>query len=146
MTDVSPPSGPVTVLSPVALEFVAERHLAMLTTLRGDGTPHLVAVGFTWDAEAGVARVITDAASVKAHNVRATGYAAVGQVDGARWLTIEGRAEVRSDPDSVRDAEARYTARYRAPRVNPTRVVIAITAARVLASSVVDAHSRQRIQ
>jgi F420H(2)-dependent biliverdin reductase len=123
-------------LSPAALEFVAEPHLAMLTTLRRDGTPHLVAVGFTWDAAAGVARVITDAASVKTRNVRATGYAAVGQVDGARWLTIEGPARVLSDPDSVRAAEARYTARYRAPRVNPTRVVIAVDATRVLASSV----------
>ena len=35
-----------------ALTFLAERHLATLTTLRPDGSPHVVAVGFTWDAEA----------------------------------------------------------------------------------------------
>ena len=32
-----------------ALAFLTERHLAMLTTLRADNSPHVVAVGFTFD-------------------------------------------------------------------------------------------------
>ena len=32
---------------PEALVFVGERHLAALTTLRPDGSPHTTAVGFT---------------------------------------------------------------------------------------------------
>ena len=32
------------------LDFLTERHLATLTTLRRDGTPHVVPVGFTYDA------------------------------------------------------------------------------------------------
>ncbi len=36
--------------------FGTERHLATLTTVRPDGTPHVVAVGVTVDFEAGVAR------------------------------------------------------------------------------------------
>ncbi|MCP2277959.1 PPOX class F420-dependent oxidoreductase [Nocardia amikacinitolerans] len=122
-------------LSPAALDFVAERHLATLTTLRADGTPHVVAVGFTWDAEAGIARVITNDGSVKVRNVRRTGYAAVSQVDGIRWLTLEGPAVVLDDPASVADAVERYAGRYRVPRENPTRVVIAIEVRRVLSSS-----------
>ncbi len=119
-------------LSPAAVEFLTERHLATLTTLRADGTPHMVPVGFTWDPVAGLARVITDGASVKARNVRRSGYAAVGQVDGARWLTLEGPAVVLDDPAEVREAERRYTERYRVPRENPTRVVLAIEVQRVL--------------
>ena len=42
-----------TALPPEVTEFLTERHLATLTTIRPDGTPHVVAVGFTWDAEAG---------------------------------------------------------------------------------------------
>jgi F420H(2)-dependent biliverdin reductase len=122
-------------LSPAALEFVTERHLATLTTLRADGTPHVVAVGFTWDPEAGIVRVITSGDSVKARNARRGGHAAVGQVDGARWLTLEGPAEVRTDPADVLDAEQRYARRYRAPRENPARVVVVIRVGRVLASS-----------
>ena len=34
-----------------SLDFLAERHLATLTTLRRDGTPHVVPVGFTYDAD-----------------------------------------------------------------------------------------------
>ena len=121
-----------------ALAFLAERHLATLTTLRPDGTPHVVPVGFTWDAGAQLVRVITDGGSRKARNVTAgTGdpvraRAAVCQVDGARWLTLEGPARVLRAADDVADAERRYEARYRRPRQNPTRVVLEIAVDRVL--------------
>jgi PPOX class probable F420-dependent enzyme len=118
-------------LSAAALEFVAERHLATLTTLRDDGSPHVVPVGFTWDAERGVARVITFAGAVKATNA-ARGRAAVCQVDGARWLTFEGPVTVRCDAESVAAAVAAYAVRYRPPKVRDDRVVIEIDVDRVL--------------
>ncbi|NJP31119.1 TIGR03618 family F420-dependent PPOX class oxidoreductase [Micromonospora sp. HSS6-12] len=118
------------------VEFCRERHLATLTTLRADGTPHVVPVGVTVDPEAGLARVITSGTSLKARHVAAAGAGgtpvAVCQVDGRRWLTIEGRAVVRSDPASVAEAERRYAERYRTPRPNPARVVIEITVTRLL--------------
>ncbi|WP_091647229.1 pyridoxamine 5'-phosphate oxidase family protein [Micromonospora pallida] len=116
--------------------FCRERHLATLTTLRPDGTPHVVPVGVTFDAEAGLARVITSGTSHKAHHVAAAGPegapVAVSQVDGRRWLTIEGRAVIRADAPAVAEAERRYAERYRAPRPNPARVVIEITVTRLL--------------
>jgi PPOX class probable F420-dependent enzyme len=110
--------------SDAARGFLAERHLATLTTLRTDGSPHVVAVGFTWDPAAGVARVITSGNSVKAGNAARGGRAALCQVDGRRWLTLEGTTRVRSDAASVADAEQRYGVRYRRPRPNPRRVVV----------------------
>ncbi|KZF13149.1 MAG: TIGR03618 family F420-dependent PPOX class oxidoreductase [Rhodococcus sp. (in: high G+C Gram-positive bacteria)] len=117
-----------------ATQFLAERHLATLTTLRKDGTPHVVAVGFTWDAESSVVRVITSRASQKALNAARGGYAAVSQVDGARWLTLEGASDVLTAPDDVVDAENRYAQRYRVPRENPERVVVRIAVRRILGS------------
>ena len=117
-----------------ALEFLTERHLATLTTLRKDGTPHVVAVGFTWDAENSIARVITSRESQKALNAARGGYAAVSQVDGARWLTLERPSKVLTDNDDVVDAEQRYARRYRVPRENPERVVVRISVQRVLGS------------
>lgn len=121
-------------LDPAVTEFLTERHLATLTTLRPDGTPHVVAVGFTWDADSSMVRVITWADSRKARNVaaRPSGPAAVCQVDGGRWLTLEGLAEVTSDPRRVADAVERYSARYRQPKVRDDRVVIEITVSRIL--------------
>lgn len=119
-------------LSPAALEFVTARHLATLTTLRPDGSPHVVPVGFTWDPEGLVVRVITSGPSRKARNAAAGGRAVVCQVDGRHWLSFEGTARVLSDPESVADAERRYAARYRVPRVNPERVVVEIAVDRVL--------------
>ena len=115
------------------LAFLTERHLATLTTLRPDGTPHVVAVGFTWDADAQLARVITNGPSRKAANVRAgSPRAVVAQVDGPRWLALEGVPRVSDDPDRVAEAVRRYAQRYREPRPNPERVVIEIAVDRVL--------------
>lgn len=121
-------------LSDEVTAFLTERHLATLTTLRPDGTPHVVAVGFTWDATAGVARVITWAGSRKARNVaeRWAGPAAVCQVDGGRWLTLEGSATVTGEPGPVADAVRRYTQRYRPPKERTDRVVIEIQVTSVM--------------
>jgi PPOX class probable F420-dependent enzyme len=121
-------------LSPEVTQFLTDRHLATLTTMRPDGTPHVVAVGFTWDAAAGLVRVITWAGSRKARNVvaRPGSPAAVCQVDGGRWLTLEGTAEVTSDPQRVAEGVRRYAERYRQPGERDDRVVIEIGVTRVL--------------
>ncbi|QFG20345.1 pyridoxamine 5'-phosphate oxidase family protein [Actinomadura sp. WMMB 499] len=117
-------------------EFWRERRVCTLVTLRPDGTPHAVPVGATLDADAGIVRVITSGGSAKARNVRAAGPAglpvAVSQVEGRHWSTVEGRAVLRTDEASVADAERRYAARYKPPRVNPERVVIEIAVTGVL--------------
>ena len=116
--------------------FWSERHLCTLTTLRPDGTPHVVPVGATLDPEAGLARIIASRSSLKIRHVadRGAGGAvvAVCQVDGRRWSTIEGVATVTADPAAVAEAERRYAARYREPRPNPERVVLEIRVTRLL--------------
>ena len=120
-------------LGPALLAFLTERHLATLTTLRADVSPHVVPVGVTFDPATRTARVITSGTSAKARNVRAgQRRVAVCQVDGRRWVTLEGTAVVRDDPAAVADAEARYAQRYRRPRENPARVVLEISVDRVL--------------
>lgn len=122
-------------LSPEALTLLTEYHLASLSTLRANGTPHVVAVGFTFDPDTSIARVITFDGSQKVRNAEQGAYAALTHVDGPRWLTLEGPARVRREPEQVRDAEARYAARYREPKPNPKRVVIEVSVTRALGSA-----------
>ncbi|MGY1773006.1 pyridoxamine 5'-phosphate oxidase family protein [Blastococcus sp. SYSU D00813] len=123
-------------LGPGTLSFLTERHLATLTTLRPDGSPHVVPVGVTFDPGTATARVITSGTSAKARHVRAgQSRVAVCQVDGRRWLTLEGTAVVRDDAASVADAVERYARRYKQPRENPARVVIEISVDRVLGNA-----------
>nr|AKC91863.1 pyridoxamine 5'-phosphate oxidase family protein [Streptomyces muensis] len=117
--------------------FWNEYHLCTLTTLRSDGSPHVVPVGVTLDVDAGVARVITRKSSRKVANIQASrpgeARAAVCQVDGGRWATLEGTAEVLTDAAAVADAVARYADRYgRTPAPDPERVVIEITIDRAM--------------
>ncbi len=120
-------------LSPALSEFLSERHLATLVTLRADGSPHSVPVGFTFAD--GVARVITSAASTKAANVRRDGRAAVTQVDGARWVSLDGPARVIDDPAAVTAAVSAYARRYRQRRARDDRVVIEIEVQRMMCNS-----------
>ncbi|KAB7745112.1 TIGR03618 family F420-dependent PPOX class oxidoreductase [Nostocoides sp. F2B08] len=120
---------------PSLLQFWSERHLCALTTLRTDGTPHVTPVGVALDLEWRCAWVITSESSRKAVHASADPRVSACQVDGRRWSTIEGRAEVRSDPRSVRRAEERYALRYRTPRPNPKRVALRIEVDRFLRSS-----------
>lgn len=126
-------------LPPGARDFLTERHLATLTTLRLDGSPHVVAVGFTWDCDDALVRVITSDGSQKVRNAdRAAatgGRAAVCQVEGRRWLTLEGTVAVRRDAADIAHAVRRYADRYRQPRENPARVVLEIAVDRVLGSA-----------
>lgn len=114
------------------LDFLAERHLASLTTLRADGSPHVVPVGFSYDADARLVRIITFEGSVKVANARRGGRAAVSQVDGGRWLTLEGTIAATTDPARVAAAVEGYAARYRRPGERADRVALEISVDRIL--------------
>ena len=119
-------------ISTALTTFLTERHLATLSTLRADGSPHVVPVGFTFDGT--TVRVITRGGSVKVANARRGGRAAVSQVEGGRWVTLEGRVTVLDAPAEVAAAVAAYAVRYRQPSERDDRVVIAIEVDHVMCS------------
>ena len=120
------------------LDFWTERHLCTVTTLRRDGSPHVVPMGIVVvpdeGGRTGTAWGITSRTSQKVANLRsgADDRVAVCQVDGGRWSTIEGHAEVLDDADSVAEAVRRYAGRYRQPRENPDRVALRIRVTSVI--------------
>ena len=175
-----------TELPPEALAFLGERHLATLSIPRQGRSPHVTPVGFTWDADAATARVITfaDAQKVKliqnltqkaeggkavevgkkaeagkaaegGRAVEATDMAQAGraveggraveatemvqaaqvalcQVDGGRWLALEGEARVHSEKSRCAEGVRRYAERYRQPKDRgDDRRVIEISVQRV---------------
>ena len=151
-------------LTPEQHVFVIERHVATLTTLRPDGSPHVVPVAFTWDVATGVAWMTSEDGSAKVRNVEAaqgrgpagaapagaapagagalatgtgTGTGARGalcQVSGGRWVTFEGELTVSRDPAVIADAERRHAVRYGPLDPDPRRVVLRLVVDRVLGS------------
>ena len=121
-------------LSEEVQSFLHERHLASLTLLRPDGSPHVPAVGFTWDNDTKLVRVITWAGSMKSRILtQAPGSrAVVCQIDGGRWLSLEGKAVVTDDANRCREGTERYAERYRVPQERPDRTVIEIAVDRIL--------------
>lgn len=119
-------------LTPEMLAFLSEYHLASLTTFRTDGSPHVVPVGFSYDHNEHVVRIITFASSTKYKNALRGGRAVVSQVDGGRWLTLEGIVSGTSEPHKVAAAVNGYAARYRQPGEREDRVAIEITVDRIM--------------
>ena len=121
-------------LSQEVLSFLDERHLASLTLLRPDGSPHVTAVGFTWDHDSQLVRVITWAGSMKSRILEQTpnSRAVVCQIDGGRWLSLEGTAVVTSEEARCREGTERYANRYRIPQDRKDRTVIEISVDQIL--------------
>ena len=119
-------------ITPDALDFLSEYHLATLSTLGRDGRIHAVPVGITY--RDGIVRIIGTRGTQKFVNAARAGRASVSTVDGMRWLSFEGPARILEDAESVVLAVELYTARYRAPRPNPERVVLELTVEKVLGS------------
>ena len=106
-------------LSEEVIDFVTERHLASLTIVTPSGRPHVTPVGFTWDNEKNLVRVITWAGSTKVKILQRSQTplrAAICQVDGGRWITFEGDATVTADPERCLEGTQRYAQRYSPPK------------------------------
>ncbi len=119
--------------------FLTERHLATLTTLRPDGTPHVVPVAAIWDAATG--RLLDHHAGRLGQGAQRRGGGrrararGLCQVNGGRWLTLEGVATIIRDPADVADAERRHAScATTRSSPDPRRVVLAIAVDRVMGS------------
>ncbi len=120
-----------------ALRFLAERHLATLSIPRSGRAPHVTPVGFTWDSDSGLARIITFAGAEKVRLISTFKESpipvAICQVDGGRWLTLEGCGVVSADPLRCAEGERRYAQRYRPPSNRGTeRRIIEVAVSRIL--------------
>jgi PPOX class probable F420-dependent enzyme len=112
--------------------FLEERHLATLSTVRPDGTPHVAPVCFTYEPASRLARVITFAGARRVGLIGGGARVALCQVDGARWLTVEGEAAVTEDPERVAEAERRFAERYQPPRDREDRVAVEVRVDRIM--------------
>lgn len=112
--------------------FLEERMVATLSTRDDRGRLHVVPVAFTYDPERRLVHITTSGTSRKVRNVEGGSRGAVCQVDGRRWVTLEGTARVRRDPGTVAAAVAAFERRYRPAGENPDRVVIEIAVERGL--------------
>ncbi|MDG2352018.1 MAG: pyridoxamine 5'-phosphate oxidase family protein [Acidimicrobiales bacterium] len=97
--------------------FVSEKHLGILTLVRKNGRPHSTPVGFMWDDEKKVVKIITWSGSLKTRLLeKASLVGTISQVDGGRWVTFEGSCSATSDSDICSDAVERYSLRYSRPK------------------------------
>ena len=117
-----------------ALTFLSEYHLATLTVLKPDGSPQVTPVGFTYDPELGLLRIISWLDSWKTKHLMAghDDRVAVSSVDGGRWLTFYGTAVPTTEPDRISEGVRLYAERYRTPKDRDDRVVIEVAVTRVI--------------
>ena len=118
-------------------DFMDERHLGILTLVRPDGRPHSTPVGFMWNDEEKIARIITWSGSLKARLLEKENLiGTISQVDGGRWATFEGTCSVTNDSGICADAVARYAVRYSPPKDRGSdRRTISMVVSKILLSA-----------
>ncbi len=95
--------------------FLEQPHLGVLGTLNRDGSPQLTAIWYDLIDDLVVMNITRGL--VKERNLRRDPRLALCVVDGARYVTLSGRAEIIEDRD-VQEAEVRRMAtRYNGPRL-----------------------------
>jgi len=109
---------------------------AVLASLDADSGVHAVLVNaFLLDAEPETAGVLSRARSRKVANLRRDPRAALTLIDGSRYVTLLGLAEVRDGEEDLRAAEAAFAAAFaRPPRpaAPGDRVLVVLAARRIL--------------
>ena len=95
-------------------EYLGERHVAILSTVRPDGSPHLAPVWFL--AEGGHIWIFTGARSVKARNIRANPLVALSIASDDRpykYVILAGPASIVTD--NLDEIVRRICVRYDGP-------------------------------
>lgn len=90
--------------------FWCEPRIATLATVRADGTPHLTPVKAMRDGDDLL--VLTRRRTVKARNVAARPSVSLAEHTRSSWATVEGRAEVSTEPDVLVRARDAYERRF----------------------------------
>jgi PPOX class probable F420-dependent enzyme len=93
--------------------FWEARRVAILATVRRDGTIHQVPVRCMREGDRFL--VLTAARSVKARNVAHASRASLAEQTDDRWATVEGPAFVSRDPELLTRARAAYQGRHLGP-------------------------------
>jgi PPOX class probable F420-dependent enzyme len=116
-----------------ARAFLAATRLATLTTHRRNGSAHVVPVGFMYDPDEGIARIIAPHNSVKVRNIEHDPRVVLCEVEGGLWATLEGTAVIRTDAESFERTVREYTAKF-GPMHGPVegRCAIEVTVKRVM--------------
>ncbi|WP_052589775.1 pyridoxamine 5'-phosphate oxidase family protein [Luteipulveratus mongoliensis] len=117
-TDTSPVrSGPFATLIPVEYQaFLALPRIASLGLQLADGRQHLTPVKATYDEGRRAAYVIVDRQSVKARRLTVEpSRVAIGEHDQSQWITLEGRARLSLEPETLDRARTLYRRRFDRP-------------------------------
>jgi PPOX class probable F420-dependent enzyme len=94
-------------------DFWSAPRLAVLGTVRRDGSPHLTPVKAMRDGEDFL--VLTRPATVKARNVIRAGRASIAEHTSTLWATVEGTATISLEDGDLARARAAYERRYGRP-------------------------------
>ena len=138
---------PVQPMTDLMAAFLVERDLATLTTFTLMGLPTWLPVGFSYDVANGVVRVITFASSVEALAMRhAAAGAAVSQVEGRRWATLEGDVRVVTDSAGVAATVTSCCSPLANRRARADRVAIEISVDRVFGSFLKSSSCRSLVE
>ena len=116
-------------------EFLSTRAFGSLNSIDKTNNLHTAVVGFHFDKNKKIIRIISQKKSIKVKNIIQNNNVALSQIRDNKWLSFIGTATIKYDQESIKLATNAYTLRYEKPSENPDRIAIEISVKKILGNA-----------
>ena len=116
-------------------EFLSTRAFGSLNSIDKTNNLHTAVVGFHFDKNKKIIRIISQKKSIKVKNIIQNNNVSLSQIRDNKWLSFIGTATIKYDQESIKLASDAYTLRYEKPSENPDRIAIEISVKKILGNA-----------
>ncbi len=116
-------------------EFLSTRAFGSLNSIDKTNNLHTAVVGFHFDKNKKIIRIISQKKSIKVKNIIQNNNVSLSQIRDNKWLSFIGTAIIKYDQESIKLATDAYTLRYEKPSENPDRIAIEISVKKILGNA-----------
>ena len=116
-------------------EFLSTRAFGSLNSIDETNNLHTAVVGFHFDKNKKIIRIISQKKSIKVKNIIQNNNVSLSQIRDNKWLSFIGTATIKYDQESIKLATDAYTLRYEKPSENPDRIAIEISVKKILGNA-----------
>jgi general stress protein 26 len=115
--------------------FLATTSFGALSSIDVKGSLHTAVVGFHFNKDEKIIRIISNKDSQKVKNIQKNNQLSLCQVSGNKWISFFGTGIIHTTQQKVKEATNAYASRYQEPGDSTERIAIEIKIEKMLGNA-----------